>query len=55
MLQLFAHHNYPAFCGEVEQCEGIMEGFSFTDAEMKVKGGDGVSPTIFDTHNEAHI
>ncbi|PWN17956.1 hypothetical protein BCV69DRAFT_285549 [Microstroma glucosiphilum] len=50
MLQLFSHHNYPAFCSEVEQCEGVMEGFSFTDADMKVRGGDGYSTLPLSDH-----
>ncbi|CAO1628929.1 unnamed protein product [Parajaminaea phylloscopi] len=39
-LQLFAHHNYPPFCDDVEQYEAIAEAHSFADSDMYPRNGD---------------
>lgn len=34
VFQLYLHTNFPQFCGEIEECEGILEAFSAADALM---------------------
>lgn len=43
MLSLFAHHNYPQFCEDIDQCASIIDAYSLVDTSMTLRGAEQVS------------
>lgn len=49
-LSLFAHHNFPSYVTDIDQCEGILDSFSFCDSELRLHQTDQYAHTNLHDH-----